>query len=361
MVRDLNLTLQYLAAEVPQSGCGAGPGRIRPSPHGPAALPSPKSRSRTRVMAYLALTVWIGLMIAPNAAISQEPQARGKLQYPSKPGEPVTLIDSSDPKFTSELETNFPGVLAMDSIDKALPFMVILRNDTVKTVRAYEVRWEDAEPGSDRSEGLDVLKATAITTPLELRWPAGNKSQDKSIRPGEERLVTPWSNIRRDELADFDPSIAQNLQTSVPHQSWKVHIDCAVYGDGSFNGPNQSRLLLTYFISRDALHDEALTILHRLRANPEDPGLAAQLSRRVDVGGSATLNDRRAMAIYKQARAVAAQEFSHILQDGGYSAVLDMASELVSSMAPHEAFTKLAAPYRQVQFTVGENKVRPEE
>jgi hypothetical protein len=184
--------------------------------------------------------------------------------------------------------------------------MVILRNDTPKTVRAYEIRWEAADPGADQWGGLEILKATAVTTPLELRWPGGNKSQDKSIRPGEERVVTPWSNVRRSELADFDPSIGQSLPTSMPQQNWKAHVDCVVYGDGSYNGPNQSRMLLTYLISRDAMHDEALTILHDLRVKPADPELKAQLSRRVDIGGSSSFSTKRAMAVYKHARAVAA-------------------------------------------------------
>jgi len=287
--------------------------------------------------------------------------SRGGLQYNGRPGEPLTFIDSSDPKFNTELETNFPGVLAMGSIEKAKPYMVILRNDTAKTVRAYEIRWEDANPSADASDGMDVLKTTAITTPLELRWPNGNKLQDKSIRPGEERLVTPWSNLRRDELSFFDPAFGQTLRTTATHQSWRAYVDCVIYGDGSFAGPNKSRLLLTYFITRDAQHDEALTILQRLRLKPNDPDLIQELSRRTDIGGSPSFSSNRAMAVYKHARAVAAQEFSQILQEGRYRAVRTMASELVSSMPPHEEFTRLAIPYRQAQFAVGDAKVKAEE
>jgi hypothetical protein len=249
----------------------------------------------------------------------------------------------------------------MESVETALPYMVILRNDTVKTVRAYEVRWEATETGSDQTSGLADLKATEITTPLELRWPNGNKVQDKSIRPGEERLVTPWSNVRHDELSFFNPSFGRTLRPAASLQGLKAHVDCVVYGDGSFYGPNKSRLLLTYFITRDAQHDEALTILQDLRSKPGDPDLKQRLSRRTDIGGSSSFNTDRAMAIYKHARAVAAQEFSQILGNGRYSAVKDMASELVSTMPPHEKFTQLAAPYRQVQFTIGEERVKAEE
>jgi hypothetical protein len=72
-------------------------------------------------------------MIAHSAARAQDtPGPEGKLKYGAKRGAPLTVIDSSDPKFEAELEANFPGVLAMKSIEKALPYMVILRNDTVK-------------------------------------------------------------------------------------------------------------------------------------------------------------------------------------------------------------------------------------
>ena len=205
------------------------------------------------------------------------------------------------------------------------------------------------------------LKATAVTTPLELRWPAGNKLEDKSIRPGEERLVTPWSNVRRDELSFFNPSFGQTLRPTASRTSLNAHVDCVVYGDGSFDGPNQSRLLLTYFLTRDAQHDEALTILQHLRLKPGDPELKQQLARRTDIGGSSSYNSNRAMAVYKHARAVAAQEFSQILMDGRYRAVRAMAAELVTSMPPYEQFTQLAAPYRKAEFAIGEVKVRAEE
>jgi hypothetical protein len=299
-------------------------------------------------------------MISHDAALAQKaPETKGTLHYNARPGAPLTLIDSSDPKFNAELEANFPGVRAMESIDRALPYMVILRNDTAKTVRAYEIRWEDTEADSDELRDMSVLKATAVTTPLELRWPAGNKLQDKSIRPGEERLVTPWANVRRDELSFFVPSIEP--QTVASHQSWKAHVDCVVYGDGSFNGPNKSRLLLTYFISRDAQHDEALTILQKLRAEPNSQELKQQLVRRTNIGGSSLFNSSRPMALYKHARAVAAQQFAQLLKTSGYPAVEAMASELVTTMPPHERFTDLAAPYREAQFTIGEEKVKAEE
>ena len=315
-----------------------------------------------RSMKYLTWIALALLMTAHDAARAQgTPEGKGKLQYVAKAGPPLTLIDSSDPRFDRELEANFPGVFAMDSVKAALPYMVILRNDTVLTVRAYEVRWEDVATEQDGANSLDDLKATAVTTPLELRWPSGNKIQDRSIRPGEERVVTPWSNVRRDELSFLNPSFAQTLQPAGPRQGLKAHVDCVVYGDGSFDGPNKSRLLLTYFITRDAQHDEALTILRQLRLKPGDPELASQLARRTDIGGSPSFSSSRPMATYKRARAVAAQEFSQILQNGHYRAVEAMASELVSTMPPGERFTKLAEPYRQATFTLGEVKVKAEE
>jgi hypothetical protein len=141
----------------------------------------------------------------------------------------------------------------------------------------------------------------------------------------------------------------------------KAHVDCVVYGDGSFDGPNKSRLLLTYFITRDAQHDEALTILQRLRGTPDDLKLESELLRRRDITESPSFNNQRAMAVYMHARGVAAQEFFQILEHGGHSAVTAMASELVSTMPPHERFTQMAALYRQAQFTIGEVTVRAEE
>jgi hypothetical protein len=360
MVRDVKRPHQSLAARSMQCITGSGNGLValQGAPQGVSRL----HLSPPRLRRHLTWIAMISLMIANNAGHAEDaPQPGGKLHYDAKRGEPLTLIDGSDPKFMAELDANFPGVVNMASIETALPYMVILRNDTAKTVRAYEIRWEDAQAGLDESAPIEVLKTTAVTTPLELRWPAGNKLEDKSIRPGEERLVTPWSNVRRDELSFFDPSFGQSLRPAAMRQGLKAHVDCVVYGDGSFNGPNQSRLLLTYFITRDAQHDEALTILRRLRLNPADPALKQQLARRTDIGGSPSFSGNRAMAVYKHARAVAAQEFAQILQDSRFQAVKAMTDELVSTMPPYEEFTRLAEPYRRAEFTIGEVKVRAEE
>jgi len=312
-------------------------------------------------MLLLTCLACLTFMTVHKAFAQESPVAGNSLAYHATRGAPLTLIDNSSPKFVTELETNFPSVLSMRNIDKALPYMVILRNDTAKTVRAYEIRWNDANPESDEAGELDILKATAITSPLELRWPAGNKSQDKSIRPGEERLVTPWSNIRRDELSDFDPSIARSQRTPTSPQGWKAHVDCVVYGDGSYFGPNRSRLLLAYFISRDAVHDEALAVLQALQRRPGDPELKAQLLQRVDIGASKSFSSNRAMALYKRARGVAAQEFSQILSGGRYRLVMATTRELVSTMPPREEFTPMDTPYRQAQFTVGNTTVQVRE
>lgn len=64
----------------------------------------------------------ISLLIAHHAAFAQgAPATNGKLRYKARRGAPLTLIDSSDPRFTTELDANFPGVSSMESIETALP------------------------------------------------------------------------------------------------------------------------------------------------------------------------------------------------------------------------------------------------
>ena len=299
----------------------------------------------------------LSLISIDKVALAQEtPYPRGKLQYKAKPGIPLTLIDHSDPVFRTHLEANFPGLLSMKSIEAAMPYMVVIRNDTPKVVRAYEIRWN---PTDTKIEASETLRTTAVSTPLELRWPAGNKLQDKSLRPGEERLVTPWANVRRDETSFFDPTFAQTMPAIL--SPLKASVDCVIYGDGSFHGPNQSRLLLTYFITRDAQHDEALTILQNLRRKPGDPDLKRNLARRIEIGGSSSFNGNRAMTIYKAGRAKAAQEFAEALKDGRYHSVRTLARDLVASMPPHENFTPLETIYRKAKFLVGDALVASEE
>ena len=297
----------------------------------------------------------------PPASTAERPNAIS-LRYPTRRGEPLTILTPADPQFDKEMEDRFPDFLNSTAYDGSRPFLVILRNDTQRTVRAYEIVWHLQEPDADSASGYREreLRTFAITTPLELRNPGGLRGMDKSIPPGGERVVSPVFNGVSSDSDKFtffnDP---EKLPQKGTYTSITPDLDCVVYGDGSFSGPNHSQLLLRYNVVRDAQHDEALSVLRMLRANPKNPQLKLALVTRQAIGADDTHPNNRALPLYLHARGRAAQEFDVMLESGGYERVHKVAEQLVKLMPPHEAFTSLGGAYHQADFEIDGKKVSP--
>ncbi len=287
---------------------------------------------------------------------------RQELHYRGYPGKPLTVITPNDPGFDTEMALDFPNYTVLANYQASRPFLVILRNDTQRTARAYEVIWHVQVPDSDAPGGVgeERFSASAITTPLETRWPGGIRKLDRSIPPGGARVISPVFNGGRADAEDF--SFLNNpaeLPAPASYSSVSVELDCVVYGDASFAGPNRSHLLLRYLVARDAQHDEALSVLRSLRSSPENPQLKTALDLRVKIGASHTRPNNRAKPIYIHARSVAAQEFDEMLQKGGYTRVQRVAEALVAHMPPHQRFTELGGLYHRMKFRVNGALVSP--
>jgi len=285
-----------------------------------------------------------------------------QLRYKAHEGGPLTLIEPSDPMFDAEMSVFFSDYETLPAYQQWKPFLVILRNDTQKTARAYEVIWHllSQEPSTGEISEEVFGRQSAITTPLEIRRPGGVWQGDKSIRPGEVRLLSPFFNGRIGQLADFNffhsPSDLPNIRSG---SVIKPQLDCVIYGDGSIAGPNKSRLALRYFVTRDAQHDEALAVARRLRASPNAPELKSALATRSRIGSSNRFSNNRALPVYIHSRAVAAQELDAILERDGYSKLKEVVEELVSLMPPHEQFTQLGGQYHRSTFQVNGVTVSP--
>src|SRR5579864_83270 len=338
--------------------------------------------SRFKIKSYLHRAVLVGLMLAlslsaPTIAFAQAPGSgngplpaagarkpqKQTLHYKARPGLPLTLITPSDPAFDNEMAAIFPRYLGLVKYPAMRPYLAILRNDSPRTARACEVIWRVQAANPDAPDGVGegtVGRQGALTTPLELRWPGGLGQSDKSIRPGEARLLSPFFNGGPADASVFG-FFNQPALLPDPASFSLIHpeLDCVVYGDGSFAGPNRTHLLLRYFVARDAQHDEALTILRGLRATPKDPRLKAGLERRMQIGARNKFPNTRVVPMYVHARAVAAQEFEEILQHDGYDQLQQVAQELVAFMPPHERFTSLGGHYHKTKFRMNGVLVPP--
>lgn len=273
---------------------------------------------------------------------------RRQLVYRAKPGEPLTVIPSSDPAFGSECNLNFPGFSGITNYDILRPWMVILRNDTGRVARAYAVVWHVTFPRPDGQIGQEDYQAVSVTTPLEVRHPSGNLYVDAAIYPGRERLLVP-----NNSFGPRDPAMLAGLPNDYMRTdatSISVVLDCAVYGDGSVAGPCATKAALKYFIARDAQHDEALTALRAIEAGAPAMTLRAGFVRRQRIEFTNTVG--QVIWSYVEARANAARELDWILRRGGYARVRQVAAELVNQMPPHRAYTQLGGDYSRTKFAV---------
>jgi len=323
------------------------------------------SRSHLALLAILTMAMTALLpsrVIAQDGASMPSNKQRHQLRYKAHEGEPLTLIEPTDPMFDAEVSVYFSDYETLPGFQQWKPFLVILRNDTQKTARAYEVIWhllsQDANTGDVSEEVFG--RQSAITTPLEIRRPGGVWEGDKSIRPGEVRLLSPFFNGGKGQLADFNFfHRSSELPNIGPGSVIKPQLDCVVYGDGSIAGPNRTRLALRYFVTRDAQHDEALAVARRLRESPNAPELKSALAMRGRIGSSNRSSNNRALPVYIHSRAVAAQELDAILERDGYSKLKEVVEELVSLMPPHEQFTQLGGQYHRSTFEVNGVTVSP--
>lgn len=299
----------------------------------------------------------------PSGRATTVSNQQQELHYRASRGRPLTIISPKDGSFESEMALYFPNFVGLPNYQAVKPFLVIARNDTERTARAYDIVWRLQVPDASAPGGTSEQKFSeqeAVVTPLELRHPAGISEVDKSIRPGERRLFSPFFN---GGPTDTDTFIVLNDPTRFPNAGSYMEVnasaDCVVYGDGSFAGPNLSRVLLRYFITRDAQHDEALSILRSLRSSPTLPDLRRNLELRAQIGSSPNYLNDRAMPVYVRARGIAAGEFEKILLSEGVSKLQTTVNELVTIMPPHEMFTALGGTYHRIQFRLNGSLVSP--
>jgi len=290
----------------------------------------------------------LGSTVAQSAttpqAIKANPSHKHILMFRNPIGPPLSLISPGDPGFDSELSSDFPGISGLPNFEALRPFLVILRNDTSRTARAYAVEW--------RMLNIDGVShpfiQRAVTTPLDMR-----PLFDRSIHPGQVRLLSPlfnWGSIEYQAHAEHPRAFAElfppeDLPSSGSYVSVTPVVDGVIYGDGSFHGHDTTHILEQYFIARSAEHDEALSIYNLFPSLPTTEQLSTTLRRRelraqFDHG-------RGAHAQYIRARAAAAMKLREVLaQPDGYAHLQRMVTNLVTLMPPHERMTLLGRWYQ---------------
>jgi hypothetical protein len=212
------------------------------------------------------LALLLCFMLAPSALAQQH----GALQFRVRQTAPesLTLIRPSDPIFDGMLDSYFPGLSDEAGYRTSIkPFLVIVENDTALPAVAYAVTWT-VHYGSGP---VCSPRAVYVNRPLMER------RSTTYISPGEVRLVSPMFNVSPQEyvhspsFARWYPAIDFFVRWAAGSTSVDVAMDGVVYADGTFIGPDRTRVLERYVMARFAARDEALAALNRIDSPPKTP------------------------------------------------------------------------------------------
>ena len=235
----------------------------------------------------------------------------------------LTLVSPADPDFTNLLDNNFNGISSLPDYQALRPFLAIVRNESPQVFKAYSVAWNiQGESG--------VSHLVSVQYVFRHLAPA---NQNKVLRPGSLRLLSPLFNLSPQEYRENHDFIHRYPASTLPPFR-SVRIDASVDGeidsDGTADGPNLTHLHELYKATRNAEHDEAVSLLARLRgpAIPTNPSvlLSADLSeahRYDEVAKMRYIQGHPTADFYKAARAQSALEFLALFRQKGYARLVE--------------------------------------
>ncbi len=267
------------------------------------------------------------LVLSPAAFAQNKGVMHLKVQQTAS--QSLTLIKPTDPDFENMLDSYFPGVSLQAGYQQAIrPFLVIVRNDNYLPAAAYAITWtvhyEDG--GLRRLRAMFVNRA--LMPPQVIAY----------IPPGGIRLISPL-------MLDVAPSqYESNTDSAVyPPESYPPSnelasvdpiVDGVVYSDGSFIGPDSTRILQRSVMARFAARDEALAALNLIQTSTAPQLIVAQqlkdtLDQQIRLGDG--VSKTTLLARYVRARDRTAQDVQRILRNRGLTGLEALLLRFVSS------------------------------
>ena len=209
------------------------------------------------------------------------------LAQTAAPPRPLTLIRPSDSGFDALLTANFPGLDNLDGYAVYRPFLVLLRNDTSHTVRAYMLQWEARSFSGEPFRLQDLIE----------RYSPAPAAERVALGPGEMRLVSDHFDVSPKEyqsqhqhnwVATMMAQAGANVRySSADHNSVVAEVDAAVFDDGLCTGPDHHQVLMHYQRELDAEHDLADAVLRLLDQKAPEADVVAFLKAESDAAAVA--------------------------------------------------------------------------
>lgn len=255
----------------------------------------------SKLICVVALALMLGLSARTFAQ-----QHAARLLVRQTAAQSLTLIQPTDRNFDSTLDAYFPGLSEEENYPQAIrPFLVIVRNDNGSTAVAYSITWTVHYAGGS----VRPLRALFVNRPLM------DQGAVTYLTPGEVRLISPMFNLTPEEYGHYE-SIAPLYPGSRKLTSVDADVDGVVYGDGTFIGPDTTKVLQRYAMAQFATRDEILAALNLVNSSAAPPlvvaGRLAKMFNR-DFQWDQLAYQHTLLAMYVRARGNTAMDLRRIL------------------------------------------------
>ncbi len=225
----------------------------------------------------------------------------------------VNLLGHHHELFEPLLADNYPGVMSSHRYSQIKPFMAILQNNHTLRAIAYSVEWVITDQTSGRQRRLLAHFMSKHRYRLHTA---------RFLEPNSIRLVSPFFNASPIEFAQWTQHLHGHIPDNFPFFNApleSVHLDLAIFSDGTFAGPDRNKFRERYIAQRNAEHHEGVSVMQHLEANSDLSQINALLSKHVKHAASA--QGGTPQAIYDRARGQEALILQHVLSTQGGDAL----------------------------------------
>jgi hypothetical protein len=236
--------------------------------------------SRRKIMA-LGVTAGAAAFLPP--LLSRKSAAQSSVLIA---GDLLAVTPMSDPSSEMVFGNLFSGLFSDRGFQQLRPLTFFVTNVTQNDIRAFSSRWAVRTLAGESK--MDIMHyfhpRAAHNWRQSMRWGMrGDRTRVTGnvpmIKAGATRLVTPFFNLssagyktyKTDEKrlwTDFflrRPTAALSQAASTGARV-TMTINAAITNDYTPVGPNDEHLASTFFVTRNAEHDEALAVLKRIAA-----------------------------------------------------------------------------------------------
>jgi hypothetical protein len=284
---------------------------------------------RTALVAILVGAVLVGVRAAAQVGASNSPAAGGHS---------VVVVGPNSPYFDELLERWFPGASGVNYFERVKPLLAIVRNNTMRVVKAYVVKWTITNAdGSTTTEYQSVVSEPGpgdaqLTGERTVLGHGGSGLETEIVSPyfhwpqnGFPGLIQGNGAIISFQSASLRP-LSSNIQSAT---RIRTILDGAIFGDGVFVGPDTSGLYERFQARQQAEADEAEWVLNQLSAGVTDQELRDSLSEHIHQGRNSTGTDPAGLST--AARGEGANRFLSVLEERGQKGLREFANRLASA------------------------------